>query len=82
MKPLYLVTTFATLPISVLAGPIAYGVCQSGCAGVVMACYGAAGFIWGATAGAAAPPAIIACNLAFGKCSAACAATALLAPTP
>lgn len=26
---------------TVFAGPIAYGICQAGCAGVVMACYGA-----------------------------------------
>ncbi|OKL57408.1 hypothetical protein UA08_07653 [Talaromyces atroroseus] len=29
------------------AGPAAYGICQAGCAGVVTACYGAAGFTWG-----------------------------------
>ena len=37
------------------AGPIGYGICQAGCAAVVMACYGAAGFTWGATLGATAP---------------------------
>ena len=63
------------------AGPVAYGVCQAGCAAVVMACYGAAGYTWGATLGATAPASIIACNSAFGSCQAACAAT-LLAPTP
>ncbi len=64
-----------------LAGPAAYGLCQTGCAGIVMACYAAAGATWGATAGATAPATVIACNLAFGKCSATCAAVALL-PTP
>ena len=63
------------------AGPAAYGVCQTGCAGVVMACYAAAGFTWGATLGATAPASIIACNSAYGGCQAACAAT-LIAPTP
>ena len=65
----------------VLAGPAAYGVCQAGCASVVMACYSAAGFPWGATMGVSAPASIVSCNTAFGTCQAACAAT-LLAPTP
>lgn len=64
-----------------LAGPAAYGVCQAGCASVVMACYAAAGFTWGATLGATAPASIIACNTAFGSCQAACVAAGLL-PTP
>ena len=69
------------LAASSFAGPAAYGICQAGCSGVVMACYGAAGFTWGATLGATAPASIIACNTAFGACQVACAAT-LLAPTP
>lgn len=68
------------LATAVSAGPAAYGVCQAGCASVVMACYSAAGFTWGATTGAAAPASIIACNSAFGTCQAA-SATLLLAPT-
>ncbi|KAF7871723.1 hypothetical protein EAF04_003830 [Stromatinia cepivora] len=83
MKPtstsiLLLTTTFIGIAT---AGPVAYGVCQSGCAGVVMACYSAAGFTWGATLGATAPPTIIACNTAFGFCSAKCAGF-LVAPIP
>ena len=35
----------------VLAGPAAYGVCQAGCASVVMACYPAAGFTLGGGGG-------------------------------
>lgn len=63
-------------------GPAAYGLCQAGCATVVVACYGAAGVVFGTvTAGATTAPAILACNVAFGKCSAVCAAVAL-APTP
>ncbi|CAF3550138.1 unnamed protein product [Rotaria socialis] len=66
----------------VKAGPTAYGICQAGCAAVVVACYAAAGAVFGTvTAGAGAPAAIIACNLAFGKCSAACA-VAFFMPTP
>ena len=75
---------FPLIPIlasSVLAGPASYGVCQAGCASVVMACYTAAGFTWGATMGASAPPSIVACNAAYGTCQAACATT-LLAPAP
>ena len=64
-----------------LAGPIGYGICQAGCAGVVMACYSAAGFTWGVALGATVPATIVACNSAFGSCQAACAAVALL-PTP
>ncbi|EKV04715.1 hypothetical protein PDIG_41350 [Penicillium digitatum PHI26] len=64
----------------VSAGPAAYGVCQAGCATVVMAFYSAAGFTWGATMGATVPASILACNPAFGKCQAACASV-LLAPT-
>jgi hypothetical protein len=35
-------TTLALTPLA-LAGPLAYGICQAGCASVVMACYAAAG---------------------------------------
>lgn len=49
---------------------------------MVVACYSAAGFVFGTvTAGVATAPAVLACNAAFGQCSATCA-TLLLAPTP
>jgi len=73
--------TTMTLTTFIYAGPAAYGVCQAGCAGVVMACYSAAGFTWGATFGATVPATILACNSAFGGCQAACWA-ALIAPVP
>ena len=64
------------------AGPAAYGICQAGCAALVVACYAAAGAVFGTvTGGVGAAPAILACNLAFGKCSAACIAAGFL-PTP
>jgi hypothetical protein len=63
------------------AGPTAYGICQTGCSAVTMACYTAGGFTWGATLGATAPTTIVGCNTAFGTFQAACAAV-LLAPTP
>lgn len=78
--PVLLATTVILATPSV-AGPAAYGVCQAGCASVVMACYAAAGFTWGATLGATAPASIIACNSAYGACQTACAAV-LLTPTP
>lgn len=81
LSTLPVLSVFLAAAPPVNAGPLAYGVCQAGCAGVVTACYAAAGATWGATAGIAAGPAVIACNLAFGKCQAACAVVAL-APTP
>ena len=77
---LLLALTFS-FPNPSLAGPAAYGICQAGCSGVVMACYAAAGFTWGATLGATAPASVIACNTSYGACQATCAAV-LLAPTP
>jgi len=82
MKAISFLTIIAGFSTTARAGPIAYGVCQAGCASVVMACYAAGGATWGATAGATAPATIAACNSAFGVCSAAGAATALIAPTP
>ncbi|KAF9018149.1 hypothetical protein BDZ89DRAFT_357746 [Hymenopellis radicata] len=65
------------------AGPIAYGICQTGCNAVAVACYAGAGFTFGTiTAGVGIPAAIVACNAALGTCSAACASVTLLAPTP
>lgn len=78
--PWVLIDNLLLFTSAVSAGPAAYGVCQAECASVVMACYSAAGFTWGATMGASAPASVMACNLAFGKCQAACAAV-LLAPT-
>ena len=77
----FLVAFALSFPAPIVAGPAAYGICQAGCYGVVMACYAAAGFTWGATLGVTAPASIIACNTAFGACQAACAVV-LLAPTP
>ncbi|KAF9014159.1 hypothetical protein BDQ17DRAFT_1270363 [Cyathus striatus] len=66
----------------VLSGPISYGICQSGCNAVAVACYAAAGFTFGTVAAAAAPAALVGCNSALGTCSAACASTTLIAPIP
>ena len=63
------------------SGPAAYGICQTGCNAVWVACCAAAG----GTAGVVAPPAIAsaiaACNAAQGVCMVACVAAGA-APTP
>lgn len=70
------------LPLLTVAGPLAYGICQTGCNAVVVACYAAAGFTFGTvTAGAGVPAAIVACNAALGVCMAGCIAAGF-APTP
>jgi hypothetical protein len=44
MKPTAVASfTLFTFSSVTLAGPIAYGICQAGCAAVAMACYSAAG---------------------------------------
>lgn len=54
-----------------------YGICQKGCAALVVACYAGAGFTFGVpTGGAGVPAAVLSCNAAFGVCQAACAAAA------
>ncbi|KAG1882509.1 hypothetical protein F4604DRAFT_1577418, partial [Suillus subluteus] len=70
----------AAVPQVVVAGPLAYGICQTGCNGLAVACYAAAGFTFG-VALPAAPPVLIACNVGLGGCMAACAVVALT-PTP
>lgn len=81
MRPLALLLPALVFSTTAYAGPAAYGVCQAGCASIVMACYAAGGATWGATLGATAGPTIVACNAGFGTCSATCASL-LLAPTP
>ncbi|KAF7513366.1 hypothetical protein GJ744_009787 [Endocarpon pusillum] len=70
-----------TLTPLVFAGPLSYGICQAGCASIVMACYAAAGATWGATLGATAPASVLACNAAYGSCQAACIAAGCI-PIP
>ena len=60
------------------SGPLAYGICQSGCNAVWVACVAAAGGVAGvSTGGAAVPAAILACNAAQGVCMAGCVAAGL-----
>ena len=79
-KSLVLLLVF--FPLVTVAGPLAYGICQTGCNAIVGACYAGAGFTFGTvTAGAGIPAAIVACNAALGVCMAACIAAGF-APTP
>lgn len=65
----------AFLPLSTVAGPLVYGICQTGCNAGAVACYAAAGFTFGAvTAGASTPLVIMGCNGALGVCMAGCVA--------
>ena len=60
------------------SGLVAYGICQTGCNAVWVACVTAAGGVAGvSTGGAAVPAAILACNAAQGTCMAACVAAGL-----
>ena len=64
------------------SGLLAYGICQTGCNAIWVACVAAAGGTAGvSTGGAAVPAAILACNAAQGTCMAACVAAGL-SPTP
>lgn len=81
---------FSTIIACCNAGPLSaiasYGVCQTGCNTLVVACYAASGFTFGvATAGAAVPAAIVGCNTGLGLCMASCWAVtgaAIVTPTP
>ena len=59
---------------------ISSGICYAGCAGVTVACFAAAGAIFGTLDGAqiAANPALVRCNAAFSRCEQACHALATL----
>ncbi len=64
------------------SGPLAAGICYTGCNALWVACVAAAGGVAGVTTGGVAvPAAILACNAAQGTCMAACW-VALLTPTP
>ncbi|KZS10595.1 Uncharacterized protein APZ42_024884 [Daphnia magna] len=79
---LFVLGLLISFPLLAESGLVAYGVCQTGCNALAVACYAAAGFTFGvSTFGAGIPAAIVGCNGALGICMAACAAT-LFAPTP
>jgi hypothetical protein len=50
-----------------VAGPLAYGICQTGCNALAVSCYAAGGYIFGTvTAGTGVPGTIAACNVGLG----------------
>jgi putative effector of murein hydrolase len=64
---------------SVNTGIIGYGLCQTGCNAVAVACYAAAGFTFGTvTHGAGVPAVIVGCNAALGYCMTCCIAAGAL----
>jgi hypothetical protein len=79
---LFIVTLLSLLGYS-QAGLLSYGICQTGCNAVVVACYSAAGATFGTvTAGAAAPAVIIGCNAALGVCMSGCIAAGCIPVIP
>ena len=81
-KSLAFVLTMMVLAQTSSGGLLAYGICQTGCNTVWVACVAAAGGTAGvSTGGAAVPAAILACNAAQGVCMAACVAAGIT-PTP
>ena len=72
------VILFALFTAACEAGPLAYGICQTGCNTVWVACVAAAGGVAGvSTGGTGVPAAILACNAAQGVCMTACVAAGL-----
>ncbi|KAJ7036624.1 hypothetical protein C8F04DRAFT_1394200 [Mycena alexandri] len=60
---------------------VAYGLCQTGCNNITVACYSAAGLVFGTViADADAPVAALACNKALSECSSNCTTVQALEP--
>ena len=79
---LYSVMIMSLIMTPTHAGPLSYGICQTGCNTLWVACVSAGGGVAGvSTGGAGVPAAILGCNAANGVCMATCAAL-LLTPTP
>jgi hypothetical protein len=73
----------AVITLIVNAGPISYVICQSGCNGLAVACYAAAGATFGTvTAGADTPAIILGCNAALGACISGCVVAGCIPFTP
>jgi ribose 5-phosphate isomerase RpiB len=65
--------------LKINSGIVGYGICQSGCNCLAVACYTAAGFTFGTvTAGAGVPLVIIGCNTGLGTCMGACVVAGVL----
>ena len=77
---LLLVICLSMIPMNQcgILGLAGYGICQTGCNTVWVACVSAAGGVAGvSTGGLGVPAAILACNAAQGVCMAGCAGLAL-----
>lgn len=62
---------FLLVSIQVRGGPLAYGICQTGCNTLCVACYASAGVTFGTvTVGAGTPAIILGCNAGLGFCMA------------
>jgi len=73
---------FGLIAPPTVAGPLAYGICQTGCNGLAVACYAAAGFTFGTvTTGAGIPAVPVGCNASLGACMVTCIAAGCT-PTP
>ena len=73
---------FAFIMSTTYAGPLAMGICYTGCNALWGTCVAAAGGVAGvSTGGIGVAPAILACNAAQGTCMAACT-VALALPSP
>ncbi|KAL7028856.1 hypothetical protein ACKWTF_006018 [Chironomus riparius] len=82
MKKFALFLSILLLVSNASAGPLAYGICQTGCNALVVACYAGLGLTFGTvTAGAGTPAAVLACNAGLGVCMAGCIAAGFT-PTP
>jgi hypothetical protein len=64
----------------VYAGIISSAICYTGCNGMAIACYSAAGLIFGTVLAISAPAAILACNAAQGSCMVSCSVATLPLP--
>lgn len=79
---LFVLLILASKAVPATSGPLAYGICQTGCNAVAVACYAAAGYTFGTvTGGLGVPSAIVACNASLGTCMAACVAAGFV-PVP
>uniref|UniRef100_T1JSV5 Uncharacterized protein n=1 Tax=Tetranychus urticae TaxID=32264 RepID=T1JSV5_TETUR len=76
----FLLISFMLVSV-VQAGPAAYGICQTGCNVVTVACYAGAGATMGVTYGLSVPASVLACNKAAGLCMKGCVAAGF-APIP
>ncbi len=85
LSPLFVALLLLAAPADagIISAIASYGVCQTGCNTVWVACVAAAGGTAGvSTGGAAVPAAILVCNTAQGVCMAACAGITIAAPVP